>query len=170
LADISGWFDMFVRFDWNSGSPICFGTRGLGVSFQVQTHKTPLPLPPPSSGRKGLRTGTHEVRRLEKHVLWGCCHICKDEVSFDVAPSARAHGRGQDREPVERPFHNLRTNGLSLKWDSQTSDFWHRFRTRVILSFDSGFGGYVGKKEKTRELQGRILGLRKPSPVLGSTT
>ena len=105
-----------------SGSPIRFGIRGLGVSFQVQTHKTPLPLPPPSSGRKGLRTGTCDVFRLNKLVLWGCCHICKNEVSFDVA---------QDREPVERPFHHLRTNGLSLKRDPKTPEFQYRFWTRV---------------------------------------
>ena len=73
-------------------------SEGLGVSFQAQTHKTPLPLPPPSLDRKGLRTGTYEIYRLNKPILWGCRSICKNEV----------------------PFHDLRTNGLYLKRDPQT--------------------------------------------------
>jgi len=37
-------------------------------------------------GTIGSSTGTYEVCRFEKLVLWGCCHIRKNVVSFDVAP------------------------------------------------------------------------------------
>jgi len=97
-------------------------TREMGVSLQA-SH------PHDSSSsyrdliRRSERPGQAHTRSVaQKLVLWASCHICKNEVSFDVA---------QDREPVERPFLHLRTNGVSLKRDSHFPYTQHRFWTRV---------------------------------------
>ena len=99
-------------------------TRGMGVSFQAShPHDSSASYRDPI--RRSERPGQAHTRSVaQKLVLWGFCHICKNEVSFDVA---------QDREPVERPFHHLRTNGVSLKRDSRFPYTQHRFWTRVNL-------------------------------------
>jgi hypothetical protein len=96
------------------------GSGGLSSSLKPQDSAA---LPPPSSARKGLQRGTCRVRRFEKPILWDSCHICKNEVSFDPA---------QDRELVERPFHNLRRNGLSLKRDPQTPKSQNLYGTKAM--------------------------------------
>ena len=84
----------------------------MGVSFHFHTQKTPEPVTAPKADNVRW-TGTKNARRCGDMVLWGCFKTCINVVSFDVA---------QDREPVERPFHDLWTNGLSLKRD--TPDRW----------------------------------------------
>jgi len=53
-----------------------------------------------------LRTGTKRDQGLNHLALWGCFQICSILVPFDVT---------QGPEPVEGPFHDLRTNGGGLE-------------------------------------------------------
>jgi hypothetical protein len=68
--------------------------------------RRPCLLPPPSLRRMELRTGTKRDQCLNNLALWGCCHICSILVPFDVT---------QGPEPVEGPYHNLRTYGGGLE-------------------------------------------------------
>jgi len=85
-------------------------SHGTGGLFSSSNPQDSSALTAPIFGTKGSPDRHIRGPSLKKIVLWGSCHICKNEV----------------------PFHHLRTNGLSLKRDPQSPEFQHRFWTRVL--------------------------------------
>jgi hypothetical protein len=77
----------------------------MGASFQFHHPKDVQACYRPQRGQRSVDRHK-ECPSLWVHCLWGCFIICKIMVSFDVA---------QDREPVERPFHDLWIHGCETE-------------------------------------------------------
>ena len=77
----------------------------MGVSFQFRHPRDARACNRPQS-EQGSVDRHKKCPSLWRHCSWGCFIICRIMVSFDVA---------QDREPVERPFHHLWTDGDATK-------------------------------------------------------
>ena len=76
-------------------------------------------LQPPSLRQMELRIGTKRERCLNNLTLWGCYELCSILVPFDFAQDREFLDHARDLElverPVERPYHDLRTNGGGLE-------------------------------------------------------
>jgi hypothetical protein len=73
----------------------------MRVSFHFHHPKDAGARNRPQKGQRSVDRHK-ECPSLWVHCSWGCFIICKIMVSFDAA---------QDREPVERPFHDLWIHG-----------------------------------------------------------
>ena len=136
----------------------------MGVSFQVQTHKTPLPLPLLSSGRKRLRTGTYETVVLKnlfcetaaKYAKMRCPSTLLRTVSLSNGRSTTSEQMvvKLKRDPLAPMCHRIR------------SELWKQFLghdTSTSTSFPT-----IVRIWRTKRMPGTQS--RSMSPIFCSTT
>ena len=81
-----------------------------GSLFSSTTQKTPEPVTATKADNTRW-TGTKNARRCGDIARGAASQYAELWCPSTLLHSARAHGRVQDREPVERPFHDLWTDG-----------------------------------------------------------
>jgi len=99
MVNRPSYFVLCPRGNSNRKVPIADSKEGMGVSFQFRHSKDAWARP---QSEQGSVDRHKECPSLWQHCSWGRFIICRIMVSFDVA---------QDRELVERPFHDLWTDG-----------------------------------------------------------